>query len=107
MTKDKDKDALLEIQRENHQLKETIHALRAELEKAYVEKAEAVGEVETRASNEAAQLKSTIRALRDELSSFMTEHAERLESATIGFTSENEELKQTIKELRGLVDKDL
>jgi hypothetical protein len=106
MAKEKTKDALLDIQRENHQLKETINALRVELEKAHMENAERLSEVETRANDEAAQLKNTVRALRDELSSFMIAHAERLEGATVGFTSENEELKQTIKELRGLLKKD-
>ncbi len=105
MAKETSKDALLDIQRENHQLKETISALRAELEKAHIEKAEEIREVQTRASDEATQLKDTVRALRDELSSFMIAHAERLEHATVDFTSENKELKHTIKELRELLEK--
>ncbi|MBE9531406.1 MAG: hypothetical protein IME98_01205 [Proteobacteria bacterium] len=105
MNRDDEKNALRESQRDNEQLRETIKALRDELEGAALEKEHAVLGVTSRALDESTQLKNTIRALREELSSFMIAHAERLEAATVGFTSENEELKRTIKELHGKLKK--
>ena len=61
------RDATLEANAELHQLRQTVQALRDELEGVRIEKQQAVQAALVRSADEVAQMKETIQALRDAL----------------------------------------
>jgi len=76
-----DRDELYLALTENVHLKETIVALREELEKLAVEKEESIQKAVVTANNEIAQLKATAAALRDEMEKMEYEKRESIQNA--------------------------
>src|SRR3954468_4845417 len=76
--------ALLVAQRELRQLRETIQALRAELEQVQASRDEAVQAAVTVSQDEARQLRTTAASLRDELQGLEIAKQEAVQAAIAG-----------------------
>jgi len=95
-----EKDKLYEAQTEIRHLKNTIQALRDELEAMRVGKDEAVQAVIAAGAVEARQLQATIAALRTELEQMVFKHADNLERQKHLASDELRLLRETIAALR-------
>ena len=100
-----EKDKLYEAQTEIRHLKNTIQALRDELEAMRVGKDEAVHAVIAAGADEARQLQATIAALRTELEQKVFQHAGDLERQKHVASDEFRLLRETIAALRGELEK--
>ena len=98
-------DKLYEAQTEIRHLKNTIQALRDELEAMRVGKDEAVHTVIAAGADEARQLQATIAALRTELVQKVFQHAGDLERQKHVASDEFRLLQETIAALRGELEK--
>jgi chromosome segregation ATPase len=99
-----EKDKLYEAQTEIRHLKNTIQALRDELEAMRVGKDEAVRAVIAAGAVEARQLQATIAALRAELEQIVFQHAGDLERQKHLANDELRLLRETIAALRGKLE---
>ncbi len=93
-------DKLYEAQTEIRHLKNTIQALRDELEAMRVGKDEAVHAVIAAGADEARQLQATIAALRTEMEQKVFQHADDLERQKHAASDELRLLRETIAALR-------
>ena len=100
-----EKDKLYEAQTEIRHLKNTIQALRDELEAMRVGKDEAVQAAIAAGANEARQLQATITALRTELEQKIFQHLDDLERQKHVASDEFRLLRETIAALRGELEK--
>lgn len=99
-----EKDQVYEAQTEIRHLKNTIQALRDELEAMRVGKDEAVRAVIAAESVEARQLQATIAALRTELEQMVFQHADELERQKHLASDELRLLRETIAALRAKLE---
>jgi SMC interacting uncharacterized protein involved in chromosome segregation len=93
-------DTLHDAQRDIRQLKETIAALRDELEAQAHEKGRAVQEAAATADNEIHQLRQTATVLREELEALQFEKEKMVQEAVSMGLDEIGQLKRTISALR-------
>src|SRR3546814_4999252 len=89
-------EALFLAQTEVRHLKESIRALRDELERMRIDKETGIRQAVAAAGSEAAQLKATITALRDELEMKRIEKEENVQAAKIGRASCRERVCQYV-----------
>jgi HAMP domain-containing protein len=87
-------------QTENRHLKETISALREELEKMRISSEASIQNAVVAANGEIVQLKSTIAALRDELEWTLVQCEEKIQKMEQMTRDEMNQLQQTVKTLR-------
>ncbi len=85
---------------ENRQLKETIGALRDELERMRFEKEQGVQQAVAAANDEIVQLKATVTALRDGLERMRFEKEQGVQQAVADANDEIVQLKATVTALR-------
>jgi predicted nucleic acid-binding Zn-ribbon protein len=95
-----ERDKLYEAQMEIGHLKNTIQALRDELEAMRVGKVEAVQAAIAAGANEARQLQATIAALRTEMEQKVFQHTDDLERQKHVASDELRLLRETIAALR-------
>lgn len=93
-------DELLKVQTENRHLKDTIRALREELEKEHYRYQEGIQKAVSAANDDNIQLKKTISAIRDEMEKMRFDRIEIEQEARAGVNDEITQLKLTIKALR-------
>lgn len=94
------KDALYLAQVEIRQLKETVAALRDQLERNMGERNDAVQRAIASGHDEARQLQKTIQALRDELELARAAKDEALQAVLLNQRDEMRQLQATIVDLR-------
>jgi cell division septum initiation protein DivIVA len=94
-------NALYQTQTEIRHLKNTIQALRDELEAMRASKDEALQAASAAGADETRQLQSTIAALRGELEQKVFQHADDLEHQRHAANDELRLLRETITTLRG------
>lgn len=90
---------------EDRQLRQTIEAVRDELERLKIAEAERLDRAMATAGDENRQLHQTIQALRDELERLRIAEAERLDRAMATANDENRQLHLTVQALRDELDR--
>ncbi len=95
-----DTDRLFQAQKEINHLKDTISALRAELDRAAIDKEESVDRAVSHAVGEAAQLHNTVGALRDRLEALRLDKDEAVQRARAANQAEITQLMDTVSALR-------
>ena len=98
-------EELYQAQTENRYLKETISALREELEKTQIGHEANVQKALTAANDEILQLKSSVSALRDELEKAQIISEENIQKALTTANDENAQLRSTIVTLRNELER--
>ena len=98
-------EELYQSQTENRYLKETISALREELEKTQIGHEANVQKALTAANDEILQLKSSVSALRDELEKAQLTSEENVQKALTTANDENAQLRSTIVTLRNELER--
>jgi uncharacterized protein YukE len=96
--------ALADALAEGEQLKETVRALRDELEAREEEHQRALQEQRRSVADERQQLEATIAALREQLEAVATERAAADAEAKRAYRDEMSQLESTIRELRRLLE---
>lgn len=101
-----EQDDLYWLQSENRHLKDTIIALRQEIERLRIEHDENLQKALSAASDEIGQLKVTIGVLRDKLERERISHEEKIQEINRLNHHEMIQLQQTIQTLRELLEGD-
>lgn len=94
-----------EVQQENRHLKETIIALRSELESLAFEKEQSVRDTHASMAGEISHLKKTITALRDELEQQKMAYEEKIYQGKQDNRDEKKQLKAIVQALRTKLEK--
>ena len=95
-----ERDALHLAQTENRHLRDTICALRDELERMRIDKDDSVHQAVLSASDEIVQLRTTVTILRDELERTTNSYEKKLQELEWQGRDEIHQLQQTIRILR-------
>jgi len=98
-------EELYQAQTENRYLKDTISALREELEKTQIGHEANVQKALSAAGDEILQLKSSVSALRDELEKAQIASEENIQKALTTANDENTQLRSTIVTLRNELER--
>ncbi|MEE9239809.1 MAG: hypothetical protein V3U53_01295 [bacterium] len=99
-------DELYQTQTENRHLKNTIVALRDELEKSRIDKEDSVQKAIQASNDEIVQLKSTASALREELERNNIAHEDKEQELERAHRDEQKQLQQMISTLRDKLEAD-
>ena len=96
--------ALDRAERDIRQLKDTISAMRQEMEAMGADAKARIQQVTAEYRDEAVQLKAAVQAMRDEMEQMRLEKQRAVQQAVAGASAEIEQLKGTIIALRGELD---
>lgn len=100
-------EKLNDVLQENRYLKESIAAMREELESLAFEKQKAVQDAVLESQAEIEHLRATIVAQREELESIRFETEKRFQDNLAELSSENRQLKDAIQELRSELERSI
>lgn len=91
-------------ERDIHQLKDTISAMRQEMEEMAAATKARVQQAAAEYRDEAVQLKAAVQAMRDEMEQMRFEKQRAVQQAVADASAENEQLKGTVLVLREELD---
>ena len=98
------KEELYLTQTENRHLKDTIVALRDELEKQNIETEDRIQKAVAEANDQILQLKETITALRDEMEHNKIIYEDKMQEQKRAYRDEKKQLEQMISALRDKIE---